>query len=133
MKPQFSFRYNVEISRLHLGFTDYSPATPGNTSSDSKIESNPSEDPSEDHSAPLAITPFLDDPYMQIRRAYYTTNKESSDSLSSSIIPPPPAPKRVRAPRAHISSPPVLPSPPVVPSSPLSHHRDSVLEDIMPP
>ncbi|GJR92620.1 hypothetical protein Tco_0264794 [Tanacetum coccineum] len=71
---------------------DYSPASPGNTSSDSKTESDPSEDLSEDRSAPLAITPFPDDPYMQIRRAYYATNEESSDSLSSSTIPPPPAP-----------------------------------------
>ncbi|GKD50133.1 hypothetical protein Tco_1279109 [Tanacetum coccineum] len=148
---------------------DYSPASLGNTSSDSKTESDPSEDLSEDRSAPLAITPFPDDPYMQIRRAYYATNEESSDSLSSSTIPPPPAPvcpcrkarllqpyepepfmqpfryhpngmtfihtarKRVRAPQAHIASPPVLPSPPVVPSSPLSHPRDSVPEEIMPP
>ncbi|GJT68728.1 ribonuclease H-like domain-containing protein [Tanacetum coccineum] len=43
------------------------------------------------------------------------------------------SPKRVRAPQAHIASPPVLPSPPVVPSSPLSHPRDSVPEEIMPP
>ncbi|GJW34728.1 hypothetical protein Tco_0057648 [Tanacetum coccineum] len=68
---------------------DYSPASSGNTSSNSKTEFDPSEDLSEDRSAPLAITPFPDDPYMQIRRAYYATNKESSDSLSSSTIPPP--------------------------------------------
>ncbi|GJZ62794.1 hypothetical protein Tco_0619215 [Tanacetum coccineum] len=42
--------------------SDYSPASPRNTSSDSKTESDPSEDLSEDRSAPLAITPFLDDP-----------------------------------------------------------------------
>ncbi|GKE25439.1 hypothetical protein Tco_1440823 [Tanacetum coccineum] len=41
--------------------------------------------------------------------------------------------KRVRAPQAHIDSPPILPSPPVVPSSPLSHPRDSIPEEIMPP
>nr|GEU51778.1 putative reverse transcriptase domain-containing protein [Tanacetum cinerariifolium] len=45
-----------------------------------------------DRSVPLAITPFLDDPYMQIRQAYYATNKESFDSSSSSTILPPPAP-----------------------------------------
>nr|GFA56304.1 hypothetical protein [Tanacetum cinerariifolium] len=69
-----------------------SPATPRNISSESKTEFDPSEDPSEDRSALLAITPFLDDPYMQIRRAYYATNEESSDSLSSSTILPPHAP-----------------------------------------
>ncbi|GJY31569.1 hypothetical protein Tco_0415064 [Tanacetum coccineum] len=129
---------------------DYSPDSPRNTSSDSKTESNPSEDLSKDRSAPLAITPFPDDLYMQIRRAYYVTNEESFDSLSLSTIPPPPAPvcpcrktrllqpyepepfmqpfryhpngmtfihmawKRVRAPQAHIASPPVLPSPLVI-------------------
>ncbi|GKC76212.1 hypothetical protein Tco_1126986 [Tanacetum coccineum] len=106
---------------------DYSPASPRNTSSDSKTESDPLEDLSKDRLAPLAITPFPDDPYMQIRRAYYATNEESSNSLSSSTIPLPPAPPgRGRAPQAHIASPLVLPLPPVVPSSPLSHPRDSV-------
>ncbi|GJT90251.1 hypothetical protein Tco_1079096 [Tanacetum coccineum] len=72
--------------------SDYSPATPMNTSSDSENESDPSENPSENHSAPLAILTFPDDPYMQIRRAYYATNEKSSDSSFSSTIPPPPAP-----------------------------------------
>ncbi|GJY96361.1 hypothetical protein Tco_0513271 [Tanacetum coccineum] len=94
---------------------DYSPTSPGNTSSNSKTMSDPSEDLSEDRSAPLAITPFPDDPYMQIRRAYYATNEESSDSLSSSTIPPPPAPvcpysvhEEIMPPqkRAHFLSPP---------------------------
>ncbi|GJT52649.1 hypothetical protein Tco_0978806 [Tanacetum coccineum] len=71
---------------------DYSPASPGNTSSDSKTESDPSEDLFEDRSAPLAITPFPNDLYIQIRRVYYDTNEESSDSLSPSTILPPPAP-----------------------------------------
>nr|GEX32819.1 putative reverse transcriptase domain-containing protein [Tanacetum cinerariifolium] len=35
--------------------------------------------------------------------------------------------QRVRAPQAHIASPPILPSPPIVPSSPLSHPRDSTV------
>nr|GEV60247.1 hypothetical protein [Tanacetum cinerariifolium] len=39
---------------------DYSPTSPGNTASDSETESDPSEDPFEDHSAPLAISPFHD-------------------------------------------------------------------------
>ncbi|GJR33319.1 hypothetical protein Tco_1109551 [Tanacetum coccineum] len=88
--------FDVEDAFSSTNYTpaslDYSPALLGNTSSDSKTESDPSEDLSEDRLAPLAITPFLDDPYMQIRRAYYATNKESSDSLSSSTIPPPLAP-----------------------------------------
>nr|GEY08656.1 reverse transcriptase domain-containing protein [Tanacetum cinerariifolium] len=41
--------------------------------------------------------------------------------------------KRVRAPRAPIALPLVFPLPPVLPSSPLSHPRDSVPEEIMPP
>ncbi|GJV58143.1 putative reverse transcriptase domain-containing protein [Tanacetum coccineum] len=41
--------------------------------------------------------------------------------------------KRVRAPRAPTAPPPVLPPPLVLPSSPLSHPRDSVPEEIMPP
>ncbi|GJY83214.1 reverse transcriptase domain-containing protein, partial [Tanacetum coccineum] len=102
-------------------------ATPGNTSSNPENESDPSEDPSKDHSAPLAVTPFLDDLYMQIRRVYYATNEESSNSSSLSTIIPPPAPKRIRAPRAPMALPPVLPS------LPLSHPQDSVPEEIMPP
>nr|GEU62992.1 reverse transcriptase domain-containing protein [Tanacetum cinerariifolium] len=56
---------------------------------------------------------------MQIRQAYYATNEESSDSSSSSTIPPPPAlicplRKKVRASRAPIAPPPVLPLPSVL-------------------
>ncbi|GJW24672.1 hypothetical protein Tco_0038483 [Tanacetum coccineum] len=100
-----------------LASPDYSTASPGNTSSDSKTEFDSLKDLSKDRSAPLAITLFPDDPYMQIRLAYYATNEESSDSLSSSTIPPSPAPvsrKRVRALQAHIASPPIFPSPPVI-------------------
>ncbi|GKA79463.1 reverse transcriptase domain-containing protein [Tanacetum coccineum] len=74
-----------------LASSDYSPASPGNTFFDSKTKSDPSEDLSKDRSAPLAITPFPDDPYLHIRRAYYATIEESSYLLSSSTIPPPPA------------------------------------------
>ncbi|GJX16458.1 putative reverse transcriptase domain-containing protein [Tanacetum coccineum] len=111
---------------------DYSLATPGNTSSNPENESDPSEDPSKDRSAPLAVTPFLDDPYMQIRWPYYATNEESSNSSSSSTILPPPT-LRIRAPRAPMAPPPVLPPPLVLPSLPLSHPQDSVPEEIMPP
>ncbi|GJW73865.1 hypothetical protein Tco_0133235 [Tanacetum coccineum] len=57
---------------------DYSPASPGNTSPDS------SEDPFEDHSASLTISPFHDDPYMKVMQAYNANNNESP-------IPPPQA------------------------------------------
>nr|GEW23139.1 reverse transcriptase domain-containing protein [Tanacetum cinerariifolium] len=53
--------------------SDYSPASPGNTASDSETESDPSEDPFEDHSAPLAIAPFHDDPYIKVMQAYNAT------------------------------------------------------------
>nr|GEY77277.1 reverse transcriptase domain-containing protein [Tanacetum cinerariifolium] len=45
---------------------DYSPASPRNTACNSETESDPSEDPFEHHSAPLAISPFYDDPYMKV-------------------------------------------------------------------
>nr|GEU69337.1 hypothetical protein [Tanacetum cinerariifolium] len=86
VEDAFSFTYYTPA------LPDYSPATPGNTSFDFKTESDPSKDPSEDRSVPLAIIPFPDDSYMQIRQAYYATNEESSDSSSSSTISPPPAP-----------------------------------------
>ncbi|GKE62881.1 hypothetical protein Tco_1513248 [Tanacetum coccineum] len=59
--------------------SDYSPASPRNTSSDS------SEDLSKDLLASLAISPFYDDPYMKVMQAYSATNNESP-------IPPPRAP-----------------------------------------
>ncbi|GKE40071.1 hypothetical protein Tco_1463476 [Tanacetum coccineum] len=115
---------------------DYSLASPRNTSSNSKTESGPSKDLSEDHSAPLAITPFLDDPYIkaQLLQPYEPEPlmqpfRYHPNGITFIHI----AQKRVRAPQAHIASPPVLPSPPVVPSSPLSHPRDSVPKEIMPP
>ncbi|GKE79453.1 hypothetical protein Tco_1545573 [Tanacetum coccineum] len=43
------------------------------------------------------------------------------------------AQKRVREPRAPTTLPLILPPPPVLPSSPLSHPRDSVSKEIMPP
>nr|GEX08281.1 hypothetical protein [Tanacetum cinerariifolium] len=64
---------------------DYSPASPRNTASDSKTESDPSEDLFEDHLTPLAISPFYDDPYMKVMQAYNATSNESP-------IPPPQAP-----------------------------------------
>nr|GEZ74450.1 hypothetical protein [Tanacetum cinerariifolium] len=52
---------------------DYSPASPGNTAFDFETESDPSKDPFEDHSAPLAILPFHDDPYIKVMQAYNAT------------------------------------------------------------
>ncbi|GKD65093.1 hypothetical protein Tco_1307201, partial [Tanacetum coccineum] len=78
---------------------DYSPALPGNTSSDS------SEDLSKDLLASLTISPFHDDPYMKVMQAYNATNDELP-------IPPP---------RAPIAPPTVLPSSPVLSLSPISH------------
>ncbi|GJW61909.1 hypothetical protein Tco_0111244 [Tanacetum coccineum] len=49
---------------------DYSPASPGNTSSESL------EDLSKDLLASLAITPFYDDPYMKVMQAYNAINDE---------------------------------------------------------
>ncbi|GJW06621.1 hypothetical protein Tco_1569044 [Tanacetum coccineum] len=59
--------------------SDYSPASPGNTSSDS------SKDLSKNLLASPTISPFHDDPYMKIMQAYDATNNESP-------IPPPRAP-----------------------------------------
>ncbi|GKF44943.1 hypothetical protein Tco_0131495 [Tanacetum coccineum] len=76
---------------------NYSPASLGNNSHDS------SEDPFEDHSASLTISPFHDDPYIKIMQAYNATNNESP-------IPPP---------RALIAPPTILPSSLMLPPSPL--------------
>ncbi|GJU05559.1 hypothetical protein Tco_1121989 [Tanacetum coccineum] len=92
--------------------TDYSLASPGNTSSD------PSEDLSKDLLASLTILPFHDDPYMKVMQAYNATNNESP-------IPPP---------RAPIAPPTILPPSPVLPPSPLFDPRDFFLpEEILPP
>nr|GEU95522.1 hypothetical protein [Tanacetum cinerariifolium] len=61
---------------------DYSPASPGNTASDSKTKSDPSEDPFEDHSAPLAISPFHDDSYMKFIQEYNATRDFATSKMS---------------------------------------------------
>nr|GEW68060.1 hypothetical protein [Tanacetum cinerariifolium] len=61
---------------------DYSPASPGNTTSNFETESDPSEHPFEDHSAPLAILLFHDEPYMKKRARFL-----SSSSIDSSALP----------------------------------------------
>ncbi|GKD59167.1 hypothetical protein Tco_1296676 [Tanacetum coccineum] len=78
-----------------LASPDYSPALPGNTSSD------PSEDSSKDRLASLAISPFHDDPYMKVMQAYNATSNESPIPLPQNPITPSP----------------VLPSSPVLPPS----------------
>ncbi|GKE65685.1 hypothetical protein Tco_1519846, partial [Tanacetum coccineum] len=62
---------------------DYSPASPGNTSSDSL------EDLSNNLLASLTVSPFHDDPYMKVIRAYDATNNESPISLPQAPIAPP--------------------------------------------
>ncbi|GJW86264.1 putative reverse transcriptase domain-containing protein, partial [Tanacetum coccineum] len=58
---------------------DYSPASPGNTSLD------PSDDLSKYLLASLAISPFQDDPYMKVMKAYNaTSNKKRAYFLSLS-------------------------------------------------
>ncbi|GJZ46469.1 reverse transcriptase domain-containing protein [Tanacetum coccineum] len=61
--------------------SDYSPASPGNTSSD------PSEDLSKDLLASLAISPFHDDPYIKVMQAYNATNDEDFTILEISSFP----------------------------------------------
>ncbi|GJU55671.1 hypothetical protein Tco_1229385 [Tanacetum coccineum] len=65
--------------------SDYSPASPGNTSFD------PSEDSSKDRSASLTISPFHDDPYMKVMQAYNATSNESPIPLPQAPITPPPS------------------------------------------
>nr|GEY74855.1 hypothetical protein [Tanacetum cinerariifolium] len=84
-----------------------------NTTSDSKTESDPLEDPFKDHSAPLAILPFHDDPYMKVIQAYNATSNESP-------IPPP---------QALIPPPTILPPSLVLPPSPLFDPQDFFLPD----
>nr|GEX68159.1 hypothetical protein [Tanacetum cinerariifolium] len=97
---------------------DCSLASPRNTASDSETESDLSKDPFEDHSAPLAISRFHDDPYIKVMQAYNATSNESL------ILPP----------QALIAPPTVLPPSPVLPSSPLFDPRDFFLpEEIFPP
>ncbi|GJZ38397.1 hypothetical protein Tco_0584960 [Tanacetum coccineum] len=61
---------------------DYSPALSGNTSPDSL------EDPFEDHSASLTISPFHDDPYIKVMQAYNPTSNESPIPLPRAPIAP---------------------------------------------
>ncbi|GKE34034.1 hypothetical protein Tco_1453356 [Tanacetum coccineum] len=80
-----------------LASSDYFPASPGNTPSDS------SDDLTKYLLASLAILPFYDDPYMMVMQAYNTTNNESPIPL----------------PQAPIAPPTVLPPSPVLPLSPM--------------
>ncbi|GJT94477.1 hypothetical protein Tco_1089995 [Tanacetum coccineum] len=91
---------------------DYSPASPGNTSPD------PSKDLSKDLFASLANSPFNDDPYIKVMKAY---------NASSNELPIPSL-------RAPIDPPTILPLSPVLPPSPLFDPRDFFLpEEILPP
>nr|GEX40139.1 reverse transcriptase domain-containing protein [Tanacetum cinerariifolium] len=82
--------------------------------------SDPSEVPFEDHSAPLAISPFYDDPYMKVMQAYNATSNESH-------IPPPQAP---------IAPPTILPPSPVFEIGESSHvthleHHKELIDAIL--
>nr|GFA06786.1 hypothetical protein [Tanacetum cinerariifolium] len=82
LRMLFPLQILLTIPRLHRTI---SSASPRNTASNTETESDPSEDPYEDHSAPLAISPFHDDPYMKAMQAYNATSIESP-------TPPPQAP-----------------------------------------
>nr|GEV52228.1 hypothetical protein [Tanacetum cinerariifolium] len=89
---------------------DYFPASPGNTSFE------PLEDLSKYLLASLAISPFHDDPYMEVMQAYNATSNESP------ILP-----------QAHIAPSTVLPSSLVLSLSPMFDPRDFFLsEEILP-
>nr|GEU53590.1 hypothetical protein [Tanacetum cinerariifolium] len=84
--------FDVEDAFSFTNTPDYTPASPNyspallrNIASDSETEFEPLEDPFEDHSAPLAISPFHNDPYIKVMQAYNATSSESP-------IPPPQAP-----------------------------------------
>nr|GEV42438.1 retrotransposable element Tf2 [Tanacetum cinerariifolium] len=68
---------------------DYSSATSGNTASDFKTESDPSEEPFKDHSAPLAISPFHDGPYIKVMQAYNATSNKLPIPPPQVLIAPP--------------------------------------------
>ncbi|GKE20249.1 hypothetical protein Tco_1431761 [Tanacetum coccineum] len=67
----FPFTNTPELQTAGFQPGDNSPASPGNTSSDS------SEDSSKDRPASLAISPFHNDPYMKVMQAYNVTSNES--------------------------------------------------------
>nr|GEV16025.1 reverse transcriptase domain-containing protein [Tanacetum cinerariifolium] len=84
--------FDVEDGFSSTTTLDYTPASPDyslassrTTASDFKTKCEPLEDPFEDHSAPLAISPFYVDLYMKVMQAYTDTSNESP-------IPPPQAP-----------------------------------------
>nr|GEW74179.1 reverse transcriptase domain-containing protein [Tanacetum cinerariifolium] len=69
---------STNIPNYAPALLNYSPASPGNTFSDTL------EDPFEDLLVPIAASLFSDDTYMKVIQAYYATNELP--------IPPPPAP-----------------------------------------
>nr|GEU78482.1 hypothetical protein [Tanacetum cinerariifolium] len=69
--------------------SDYSSASPRNTTFDSETGSDPSKDPFEDHSAPLAISLIHDDPYIKVMQAYNATSNESPIPPPQALIAPP--------------------------------------------
>ncbi|GKA79295.1 hypothetical protein Tco_0785891 [Tanacetum coccineum] len=82
--------FDVEDAFSSTNTPDYTPASPnyflaspGNTSPD------PSDDLSKYLLASLAISPFYDDPYMKVMKAYKATSYESHILLPQAHIVPP--------------------------------------------
>nr|GEV80054.1 putative reverse transcriptase domain-containing protein [Tanacetum cinerariifolium] len=88
----FPLEILLTIPQLHRTILQPHRETP---TSDSETESDPSEDPFEDHSAPLAILLFHNDRYMKVMQAYNATSNESPIPPQARIAPPtimPPSP-----------------------------------------
>ncbi|GJS85900.1 hypothetical protein Tco_0752441 [Tanacetum coccineum] len=92
--PHLAFAAIVKLEGVKIGIaeprkstssdpSDYSPASPGNTSPD------PSDDLSKYLLSLLAISPFHDDPYMKVMQAYNATSNESHIPVPQAPIAPP--------------------------------------------
>ncbi|GJS01348.1 hypothetical protein Tco_0317856 [Tanacetum coccineum] len=103
--------YSTTTPNYTLASPDYFPASPGKTSPD------PSDDLSKYIWASLTISPFHDDPYMKVMKAYNATCNESPIPLAQAPITPQT----------------MLPPSPVLPLSPMFDTQDFFLpEEILP-
>nr|GEX70539.1 putative reverse transcriptase domain-containing protein [Tanacetum cinerariifolium] len=90
--PEFTWEREDQFRKKYphlFARTAPSSTSPRNTASDSKTESDLSKDPFEDHSAPIAISPFHDDPYIKVMQAYNATSNEYPILLPQAPIAPP--------------------------------------------